>query len=78
MIKCIHCQNENKQSLFQHDGSLVGYAEYGWFFTCLKCKKNFTLTHNEATEREIIGFREQWKKERDEEIIDNNSPHRTL
>lgn len=64
MIACTHCENKEKKHLFQHDTSLAGYHEYGWFFTCLKCKKNFTLTHNEATEREIIGFSEEMKKER--------------
>lgn len=72
MIICKLCKNEDKQRLFQHDASLAGYEEYGWFFTCLKCKENFILTSKDASYEEIIGFNKQWKKKRDEQIINND------
>jgi len=56
MIKCENCNNENKDQLLQHDTDLVGYKDYGRFFTCLNCRKDFVLMVNEASDEEINTF----------------------
>lgn len=50
MVECPHCGNKKKEELFQHDKSLAGYRDYGRVFTCLRCKKGFTVDTKEAND----------------------------
>lgn len=56
MIKCPACENENQETIHQHDASLAGYMEYGTNFTCLQCRKPFTVENNEEYSEKIIKF----------------------
>ena len=50
MVKCPKCSNNNEETLYQHDSEVAGYRDYGNFYTCLICKKDFT---KEEVENEV-------------------------
>lgn len=54
MIQCPRCDNETKEKLHQHDASLAGYRDYGRFFTCLKCSKNFEIKKEDIDDDVIM------------------------
>lgn len=56
MIKCPYCNNANEESLHQHDKSLAGYRDYGRFFTCFKCRKEFVVQKEEVADEEVERF----------------------
>lgn len=58
MIKCSHCDNESKKEMIQHDRSKIGIAEYGRFFSCLKCGRTFIVLESEASQEEIFTFQD--------------------